>query len=313
MEKKKFISELLWVFNVHYPVGSTVKEHSHRFHYQLLYVVSGSCTYIRNGERFTLQEGDCSLLPPGGMHGIESTESELTTYELKFLVDDHAMESALAQVPTVFKEDAFIHELISEIASMAHFHGSESHRISYSYHLGSLLCHIAAPYFKTDVLSGTSADSVKLAGMDFSKRDNLSAATVAAIDYIDAHYMEDVSLDEICDKISYNKSYLCYAFKKDTGKTVNEYFNYVRIKTAAEMIVFSDCTLAQICSRTGFKNISHFNRMFKKVIGITPGLYKHAFPEDSIIADLASLDLDKETRAELSNTVLLEFSKKIEN
>lgn len=51
----------------------------------------------------------------------------------------------------------------------------------------------------------------------------------------------------------------------------------IRIRKAAEMISFSDMNLVQVASATGFTNLSHFNRIFKKIVGIPPGQYRRMF------------------------------------
>ena len=67
--------------------------------------------------------------------------------------------------------------------------------------------------------------------------------------------------------------------------------------------------MSELSKMTGYKTVSHFSRIFKKTIGITPGLYKSAFLKDSIIADLVSMDISEESRAMLSKAVLVEMDR----
>ena len=92
--------------------------------------------------------------------------------------------------------------------------------------------------------------------------------------------MNKVDLETIANTLDYNKHYLCAAFKKDTGITIIDYLNFVRIRHAAELFSYSDKDLTTICMRVGFTNLSHFNHTFKKLTGLPPGQYKRMFPVD---------------------------------
>ncbi|MDD5017355.1 MAG: helix-turn-helix transcriptional regulator [Eubacteriales bacterium] len=92
--------------------------------------------------------------------------------------------------------------------------------------------------------------------------------------------MNKISLETIAKTLGYNKHYICTAFKKDTGITIFDYLNFVRIRHAAEMFSYSDKDLLTICQRVGFTNLSHFNHTFKKLTGLPPGQYKRMFPVD---------------------------------
>ena len=91
--------------------------------------------------------------------------------------------------------------------------------------------------------------------------------------YIESNYMHHIYLNDIAEYVEYNRNYMCYIFKKETGITVVDYLNYVRIRKACEYILYSDIGFSQICYRVGFLNLSHFNRTFKKLVGATPSAY----------------------------------------
>lgn len=310
MNFQRMASELLWVFNVHYKEGNRVESHSHRYHYQLMYVKSGRCIYMSRNLKYILEPGSLSLLAPGEVHAIDCVTEALTTYELKFLFDDSALSKAMEFVPPVFHEDALIRELMFAIIEIAGNPQSNANKLAFSYYLGSLLCHITKSYQKNDVsYSSTVTPDTYLSDFDAYQLESYSEATKSAIDFVNANYHRSISLEDICKEINYNKSYLCFIFKRDTGKTVNDYLTYVRIKTAAQLIVSGTYTLSELSKMTGYKTVSHFSRIFKKTIGITPGLYKSAFLKDSIIADLVSMDISEESRAMLSKAVLVEMDR----
>ena len=81
------------------------------------------------------------------------------------------------------------------------------------------------------------------------------------------------AVSEIADAVGFNKNYICSVFKRDSGMTIGNCQTIIRIHKAAELISFSDMNLNQVAAATGFTNLSHFNRIFKKVVGMSPSDY----------------------------------------
>ena len=98
------------------------------------------------------------------------------------------------------------------------------------------------------------------------------------IRYLEEHYAEDLSLDSLAQVMGRNKSYLCAAFKNNTQFTILDCLSMIRIRRAAELVVYSEHSLAQVAQMCGFASVSHFNRVFLKYVGITPGQCRRAYP-----------------------------------
>ena len=76
------------------------------------------------------------------------------------------------------------------------------------------------------------------------------------------------------------KNYLCNAFKSNTGITIVDCLNMIRIRKAAEQIVYSDLPLAQVAQMCGYVSVSHFNRVFMRYVGMPPGQCRRAYAYD---------------------------------
>ena len=63
-------------------------------------------------------------------------------------------------------------------------------------------------------------------------------------------------------------------FKQTTGMGFIEYLNSYRLETAAQMLSASNDNILDIAEKTGFENLSYFNRSFKKKFGLSPGQYR---------------------------------------
>ena len=76
------------------------------------------------------------------------------------------------------------------------------------------------------------------------------------------------------DKVCLSPNYFGDLFKKETGKTAQEYIRNHLIDTAKELIAGTDKSITQIAYDLGFQYSQHFNRVFKKSVGYTPVEYR---------------------------------------
>lgn len=97
------------------------------------------------------------------------------------------------------------------------------------------------------------------------------------INYILNHYKEDIELDTISDVAHYSKAAFCKFFKQRTRKTFSQFLNEVRISQACKLLQKTDLNISQIGYESGYNNISHFNRQFKKHTGLTPREYAEKY------------------------------------
>ena len=94
------------------------------------------------------------------------------------------------------------------------------------------------------------------------------------ISYIHTHYQEDITLDSLAGQFYVSPYYLCREFKKYTNSTIIQYLNVTRIMNAQRKFMETDGNITEISKATGFSNITHFNRVFKAVTGMTPSSYR---------------------------------------
>ena len=88
--------------------------------------------------------------------------------------------------------------------------------------------------------------------------------------YVQDNYAEDLSLDDICARFFISKSHLCREFKAYTGSTFVEYVNSIRILHAQRLFLESKQNISEIAKATGFSSLTHFERVFYKVVGQSP-------------------------------------------
>ncbi|WJH36634.1 helix-turn-helix domain-containing protein [Paenibacillus sp. CC-CFT747] len=94
------------------------------------------------------------------------------------------------------------------------------------------------------------------------------------LEYIESRYADDLSLDQLADKLNLSMAYLSVYIKEKTGANFSEHVNAVRIRQAKEMLAATDLSVQEISARIGYRNVTSFIRMFKKITGLPPGEYR---------------------------------------
>lgn len=92
--------------------------------------------------------------------------------------------------------------------------------------------------------------------------------------YLDEHYTERISLEDLAQKFFINKYYLTRIFKEAYGFTINSYVLSRRITEAKRRLRFSEMTVDEIAAAVGMCDSSYFSRAFRKVEGVSPTEYR---------------------------------------
>ena len=88
--------------------------------------------------------------------------------------------------------------------------------------------------------------------------------------YLQEHYKEIKCLDELAVHFEISKSYLCRVFKQQTGLTIVEYLNRLKVEEAYKLLQETELPIHAISQLSGFDTVIHFNRIFKRIMGNTP-------------------------------------------
>lgn len=95
-----------------------------------------------------------------------------------------------------------------------------------------------------------------------------------AVSYIKTNYMNKITLDEIAEYVYISPSYFSKIFKKEMGCYFNDYLNNIRIEKCKMFLMTENLSLVEIAEHVGFYDQSYFNKVFKKVTGVTPKKFK---------------------------------------
>lgn len=99
-------------------------------------------------------------------------------------------------------------------------------------------------------------------------------AIFSAKRYIQKHYREKITLENVATHTFFSPGYLSNLFKEETGESFVGYINRVRVETSKSLLLQTDRSLIDIATACGFEDQSYFARVFKKVTGISPSKYR---------------------------------------
>jgi AraC-like DNA-binding protein len=99
-----------------------------------------------------------------------------------------------------------------------------------------------------------------------------------AKEFIRQHQNEALSLGQVARAVNTSTFYFCKMFKKVTGLNFTDYVARVRIEKAKNLLLNPNLRVSEIAYEVGFQSLTHFNRVFKKIVGQSPTRYRGQRP-----------------------------------
>ena len=149
-------------------------------------------------------------------------------------------------------------------------------------------------YFATPVFSQRKLES--LTGLLATFADHLSMkynqiaiqaanseppAITKAKEFIREHHTEDLSLGQVAQHVHTSVFYFCKLFRKVTGTTFTEFLSRTRVEKAKNLLLNPNLRISEIAYEVGFQSLTHFNRVFRKVVGESPTGYRLRLPKSA--------------------------------
>jgi len=97
-----------------------------------------------------------------------------------------------------------------------------------------------------------------------------------AVDYIRRNYMNKITLEEVASYVHLSPSYFSKVFKDEMKCNFNTYVNQVRIDMSKKLLLNESINLVDISNIVGYEDQSYFSKVFKKMVGVSPGKYRES-------------------------------------
>lgn len=136
------------------------------------------------------------------------------------------------------------------------------------------------PDYKTSIGSISSVTDTRknsaITFIEYFNPDEEHPALVKALNYIAQHYQKNFSMRDLSEIAFVSPSHLSYLFKQRFGRSFKQILNEVRIEKAQHLLKTMPARqITQICNDVGFLDLSHFEKTFKKYVGMTPRTFRN--------------------------------------
>lgn len=249
------------VYHLYLPRYHYMKQHFHS-NIELVYVIKGGFIAHVNGMDTEVHEDSLFLVNANEIHYFEMLEdSEMITVLLSYdvlrgyeeRIDDIEFDLSLDSHHQLLKEKIMImdryrkgHEMYKEIKVQEY--------LCSIYYM--LLRYFQKPKSNHDCMN-----------MSFQQMQDI-------LEYIECHYNQDISLQQISQYFHYSSSYFCRYFKRMTGKSLYQYIKMIRLNHAFLDVCNSSLEISQIAYEHGFASPKAFIKAFKDKYHLTPGAYR---------------------------------------
>ena len=100
------------------------------------------------------------------------------------------------------------------------------------------------------------------------------AAVKDAIAYMETHYAERLTLEQLAETCSFSRSEFCRIFKRFTGRTPFAYLQHLRVRRSLPLLQNRTLSVTEVAERTGFAGASYYAEIFRRYMGMSPLEYR---------------------------------------
>lgn len=131
-------------------------------------------------------------------------------------------------------------------------------------------------FFRLMDIIGQSNDLIPLANVNYKNMhfETKNKRILTINEYLMTNYRENIDLKQIASLVNMAEGSLCRFFKSIVGITIFEYLNRIKVDLASKLLMDKSLTILDVALNSGFNNLSHFNKQFKKINGIAPLMYR---------------------------------------
>ncbi|GBF72954.1 hypothetical protein PA598K_01233 [Paenibacillus sp. 598K] len=266
--------------------GELIPPHAHKF-VEFVYVVSGNAVHEWSDRRHALAPGDVFAIEPDTYHSyIGSPNEETVVYNILFERELLRRElESLLHVPA-FIDFFYLAPFLRNHASFVPYTPLKAyHRTQIDGHLRTMLqeyqerrdgfqliiknrwieCMVLLSRYHAEIQNETPTSR------DLSKDEWISSIR----NFVELNCDRDLSLAQLASTCGMSVSSFTAKFKQATGHSLLDYKHAAQIARACRMLAEGDMKIAAIAYEAGFRDVSFFNRIFRKHTGMTPRAYRN--------------------------------------
>ena len=251
-------------------VASHYDQHTHSA-IEIILPHRGVSMYHLQNETYNVNPGEVLIIPSGLAHAL--TESADTQrYLVLFEPNPLLSLRDMASIAPMMQQVIYLHD-DSELQDQ----------------VNDLLMQMVNCYFEKEPMWNTLCYSSLLqvyallgrqylkatAPQQYAGRRSIDPAIMnSAVTYINEHYMDDISLEQVAVFAGFSKYYFSRVFKQFSGVSFLDYLTRKRLNVASDLLVRTNQSIRDIASSSGFGSMATFNRVFREHKNCTPTQYR---------------------------------------
>ena len=238
---------------------------------EIVLTLEGWVDYMVDSQVYRVEKDQILIIPPDTSHALNMEEN---SSRLLFLFEPEALMSMLdykrlsSHFNRVFylRDESETHVQVRELLLKASgFYKDQSllwNTACYSCMLGIY------------VLLGNRYLRVSLPSYSRKEQNADTESMTTAIAYINSHFREDLSLDQVANFVGFSRYYFSRSFKKRMGYSYSEYLVQKRLQAAVDLLIRTDLPIHEVAEQSGFGSVASFNRVFRESKNCTPTQYR---------------------------------------
>lgn len=260
--------------------------HTHSNAYEIMLFKSGNVDYFINDIAYQLKPGDLTFVCPNDIHGFFAKDN--SPYERMPIHFEEGFAASLSTANT----DLF--HCFHTFSKDRPYHLNKKQMEEYENCTDTIINSLSKKEFGYDIRIRACLSQVMLLANSAQQSSEISMTNVSpkiiqdALTYINENLTKDISIQIIADHLSISQSRLSHLFKDFTGSSLWNYIIARRIQYA-QLLLRQGHSITTACYECGFRDYSHFAKLFSKITGISPG--KFARNLQSYKKDIATSEL----------------------
>ena len=237
--------------------------HEHKNLIEILLLYSGAGIYIIDGERYIAKKGDLILYNSGSVHDeFGGSGNNLSTYCIALSNLKLANLPVNKILPKEYSPILPSGEYFDDLLNVFQAIERESYRPNCA-ETANLLA-----------LALVSKVCTMFETHGLPRREKVPSLSSRAKDFIDAHYTENIKLEDIARAVYTNVYNLSKVFKAEIGISPMKYVILRRMGEAQNLLINTDMTITRIALSVGYNNSNYFQNVFKDFMQMTPKEYR---------------------------------------
>lgn len=264
------------VFIIRHPRYTRPAPHIHNY-FEINYVASGSCTFVFEKSKRTMQEGELCIIAPSSEHDLViDDDSTVFCIMLRKSTFDTTFFSLLSRKDllsyffrTILQDDShanyllffsennkWLKQIIHNAMGESYKNDSYSNACCISW-INLLFSNLLRNYSKTLQFYDCQM------GADFS----------LVLQYIQHNY-QTVTLASLAELFHYSEPHLCTLIKQNTGHTFTGLIKRLRLAEAIDYLTNTNLKIGEIAEKVGYNSADHFSRVFRSTYKMSPQEYR---------------------------------------